>query len=59
MLKIPVCNSGIVNKLTPKYIIVSDSGKLNNLGHELFFTRKILFTLLYYKLIKTDICCYF
>ena len=35
-MKIHVCNSGIVNKLTPKYIIVSDSGKYNNLGHELF-----------------------
>ena len=38
-----------------KYIIVSNSGQYCNLGHELFFTRKILFTLLYYKLIKTNV----
>lgn len=38
-----------------KYIILSNLGKYNNLGHELFFTRKILFVLLHHNLIKTDV----
>ena len=38
-----------------KYIILSNLGEYNNLGHELFFTRKILFVLLHHNLIKTDV----
>ena len=38
-----------------KYIILSNFSEYNNLGHELFFTRKILFVLFYHNLIKTNV----
>ena len=51
------CQSFLVGRqLEPNvYIILSNLGEYNNLGHELFFTRKILFVLLHHNLIKTDI----
>jgi hypothetical protein len=46
-----------MNNFEYKYIIVSDTGDwkwCNNLGHEIFFTRKILLLLLHNKLITNN-----